>query len=242
MNWAPFCCIKGKVGRLEIPKDLNYSELSEGLKAADELPLEIGKDAEDLISQAKGILKFRRAIKNCNGDLDKCYNELVQLTEDPNIVKPSPSPAPGDTPDTKTPPAPPKSPTSPTFNKFAVLQSGKDELSLLVKQVRYMRIVRDIPDILKTVAASKKPGETEFRTIDCMSLELTLKNLGELEDELAELPDLRVLVEAVEAIKKVREHLEEEEWEECRAEVHKAKEVKLVESLPKSCASVVEKG
>ena len=232
--------IKGKVGRLENLKDLNFSDLSEGIKAAEDLPLDIGENAQDIIAQAKAVLKFRRAVKNAKGNLDKCYDELVELIEDPNIAKPPPSPAPGDTPE-RLPPAPPKSPTSPTLNKFAVLQSGRQELKLIIRHVRYMQIVREIPDILRTGAATKKPGETNFDTIDTLSLELTLEKLSGLEEDLDELADLKILARAVNIVKDVRECLESKEWDKCQGSLQKATKDKLVENLPTSCSSAVAK-
>ena len=222
----------GTIGNVDLSK-VTYKSLSGALEQAAKLPLEMGEDTQLLVDEAKVLLRFRKILsKGKSSVFEKRLDEFVELAN-LHENKPMDGSADGE-----------------AF-KDLLRHPGQQELNLLVGQVRYVQLQRDLPRVLKTGAASGVPGDTVFSTLDCDQLDRTIDMMERLPSTVRCEGDIPLLEECVVAVSKIRKSVRKaftptagdfpaiSNWDEIMADVQKLTSSGIVEKLPPSCSSDV---
>ena len=244
----------GLLGQVDT-SNIHCGKLEAAIQQANELPLEMEGDTQELIEDSKLLLEFRKVLKKHKKDpFIKSFAELEKLAD--KRKKPI----------SRSQPDYYRAKSSGNIEMSMLnlreereafsTEAGKPprpgelELDLVVSEVRYMQLVRDIPTILKTGAATNAPGDTDFSSIEFQGLIFTMDSIEALPPAARQMDDLKRMTVGVEAIKDTRKALQEADeaeeadkaqmWRSAANIVKNLVESDCVEKLPSTCKDIVE--
>ena len=225
---------KGTIGQVDTSK-VSIDKLEAAIKQANELPLHMDGNAQELIEDAKLLYKFRKTLKkNKKDQFTKSFAELEKLADKYRMPKGLKLSTPNDKPS----------------GSGRGPRPGEEELDLLVGEVRYIQVKQDVPQILKTGAAGDSPGKTDFSTIDYQGLNFTIDAINALQPAAKEMEDLQILSAGVKGLRDTRMALQDADeadqdakfskWESADRVIGNVLKSGLIDKLPENCKKTVE--